>query len=80
MWCVPNSDGDLSLSLSDVMWRASREVGFLASLRVSDFQLRLDFLQLMASDFQLTSAHSWLTAQIRGRLFDACIAQRQLIC
>ena len=78
MWCVPNSDGDLSLSLSDVMWRASREVGFLASLRVSDFQLRLDFLQLMASDFQLTSAHSWLTAQTRGRLLDVCIAQTKI--
>ena len=45
----------ISLSLSVcLMWCGARAVGFLASLRVSDFQLRLDFLQLMPSDFQLT--------------------------
>ena len=29
VWCVPNSDGDLSLSLSDVMWRASSGISCL---------------------------------------------------
>ena len=69
VWCVPNSDGDLSLCL---MWCGARAVGFLASLRVSDFQLRLDFLQLMASDFQLTFgallAHGWDSWQTFGRM------------